>query len=81
MTPSASASSLSMMPAISKILWLRDNLPSLYNQTWKFASMQDMILRQLGIPYPPMDYSDASAFGCFDIRNRVWAGELIDELG
>lgn len=64
---------------ISKILWLRDNEPRVYNETYKFLQSKDYIILKLTGEYVT-DYSDASLAGLLNVNKREWAYEILEEL-
>jgi xylulokinase len=64
----------------SKILWVRDNEPDIYRQIARFLLPKDYLRYRLTGEYAT-DVSDASGTGLFDVRERRWALDLIDELG
>jgi xylulokinase len=64
------------MYPIPKILWLRKNRPELFRGRPRFLSVTDYILLRLGIP-PSIDYSLASRFLAFDVRERRWSPEIL----
>lgn len=63
-----------------KILWMKENEPENYAKTRIVINPKDYIRFRLcgGIA---TDVSDASGFGLFDVKNRVWAYELIEKIG
>lgn len=64
---------------ISKILWLRENEPEVYERTYKFLQSKDYIILKLTGEYVT-DYSDASLAGLLDVNKRQWAYEILEEL-
>ena len=54
-------SGLSIEPtaAVSKILWLKENQPDVFDKAHKFYSTQNMHLHQLGVRDAPCDLPDA----------------------
>lgn len=64
---------------ISKILWLRENEPEVYEETYKFLQSKDYIILKLTGEYVT-DYSDASLAGLLDVNKRQWAYEILEEL-
>ena len=66
--------------AVSKILWLKDNAPRIFERTHKFASTQNVHLRQLGVQDAPCDLPDAAYMGLLDVDHLVWSRELLDLL-
>ncbi len=52
--------------SVSKILWLREHEPDIYERTYKFYATGNMHLRQLGVENPPCDLPGASYVGLLD---------------
>ncbi len=66
--------------AVSKILWLKEKKPKVFDETYKFYSTQDMHLHQLGVEDAPCDLPDASYMGLLDVNSLQWSRVLLDEL-
>ncbi|WEG13353.1 xylulokinase [Pullulanibacillus sp. KACC 23026] len=65
---------------IQKLMWIRDNEPEIYNQTYKSLNAKDYIVFRLtGNFYT--DYSDGNSNGCFDLKNLKWSEEIIEYAG
>jgi xylulokinase len=64
---------------ISKILWLKENEPTIFERTYKFLQSKDYIVFKLTGEYVT-DYSDASLAGLLDVNKRKWAYEIFEEL-
>jgi len=65
---------------IQKLMWVRDNQPEIYEQTYKTLNAKDFIVYRLtGNFYT--DYSDGNSNGCFDLKNLKWSEELIEIAG
>ncbi len=64
----------------SKIMWLRDNLPEIYNRTKCVLQPKDYICYRLTGELLT-DYSDASGSNMFDITKKEWSDELIYAAG
>jgi len=64
---------------ISKILWLRENQPAIYERAYKFLQAKDYIIYRLTDKFVT-DYSDASLAGMLDVNRREWAYDLLQEL-
>jgi xylulokinase len=65
------------MYPIPKILWLRRHRPDVFHATARFLSVTDYILSRLGLP-PYIDYSLASRFLAFDVRQRRWCDAILN---
>jgi xylulokinase len=65
---------------IQKLMWIRDNQPDIYEQTYKTLNAKDFIVQRLtGNFYT--DYSDGNSNGCFDLVNLKWSDEIIQYAG
>lgn len=63
----------------TKILWLKNNLNSIFRNTRYFYDIQQYILTKLGFE-AYSDYTMASRKMLFDIRKWKWSEELLDIL-
>lgn len=68
------------MYSINKIIWIKKNMPEVYNSTWKFMLFADFILFKLGAE-PHTDYTLASRTMAFDIVKKEWSMEILDCAG
>jgi len=66
--------------SIVKALWLKQNLPRVFEKAWKIVTYGDFILGRLGAD-PVMDWTMASRTMAFDLRRRSWAAEVLAPLG
>jgi len=64
----------------TKILWLKENLPQIYEKTYKFLVPKDYIVFKL-TSVPSIDYSEASGTLIFDANKEKWSNELSERLG
>jgi xylulokinase len=64
------------MYPIPKILWLREHQKEIFWSTPQFLGVTDYLLARLGLP-PHIDYSHASRFLAFDVRQRCWSEEIL----
>jgi xylulokinase len=71
---------ISPTAAVSKILWIKENDPELFEKTAVFGTTQCVHLRQLGVLDPPSDLADAGYLGLLDINKLDWSEELLKEL-
>lgn len=68
--------SIHPMYPIPKILWMRENQPNIFHSTCHFLGVTDYLLTGLGLP-PFIDYSHASRFLAFDIRQKCWSPDIL----
>jgi len=66
--------------SISKILWIKNNRPDIFEKTWKFLLYEDFILHKLGIE-PAIDYSLAARTMAFNIHTKDWSSEILQKIG
>ena len=65
---------------VQKLMWIKDNKPEIYEQTYKVLNAKDYItFRLTGKFYT--EYSDGNSMGCFDLCNLRWSEELISYAG
>jgi gluconokinase len=65
---------------LSKIVWLRSNLPAVYQQARKFISIKEYVISNLLGRYI-VDRSVASATGLFNIHTLDWDEEALEIVG
>ncbi|MHA1819335.1 MAG: xylulokinase [Promethearchaeota archaeon] len=63
----------------SKILWIKNNKPEIYNKTYKFLLVHDYIVHKLTGKWVT-DYSNASRTMLFNIKTMKWADNIASEL-
>jgi len=64
----------------TKILWIKENLPDIYEKTYKFLVPKDYIVFRLtGVP--SIDLSEASGTLVFDADRERWSEEISQQLG
>ncbi|MDD5623079.1 MAG: FGGY family carbohydrate kinase, partial [Actinomycetota bacterium] len=70
-----------MHPAypLSKILWLKENEPHLYQKIYKFITIKEYVLLRLFGDFF-IDYSDASSTGCFNIHSFKWDDYIMENV-
>lgn len=70
-----------MLPGYTggKILWVQDREPQIFEKASKFLCPKDFIRFKLTDDFAT-DVTDASGTGLFDVRERKWATDLIQEL-
>ena len=64
------------MYPVPKFLWLRKHRPDIFASSVRFLSVIGYVLSRLGLP-PYVDYSLASRYLAFDIRQRRWSEEIL----
>ena len=64
---------------LSKILWLKENEPHLYQKSYKFITIKEYILSRLFGDFF-IDYSDASSTGCFNIHSFKWDDYIMENV-
>lgn len=67
------------MYSVSKILWVRENMPNVFNSTYKIILPKDYIAYKL-TGNILVDYTNASATQLLDIKKKEWSDELLDSL-
>jgi len=65
---------------MSKLLWIKNHKPDIFEKTWKFLLYEDFILYRLGID-PAIDYSLAARTMAFDIHTKTWSNEILQKSG
>jgi len=64
------------MYPVPKILWLRKHRPDIFAVPVRFLTVIGYVLSRLGLP-AYIDYSLASRYLAFDIRQRRWSEEIL----
>lgn len=67
------------MNSLSKLLWFRENHPSIYKKTFKVTTFADFILGKLGAD-PIIDYTMATRTMAFDLSLKKWSEKILDKL-
>ena len=65
---------------VSKILWIKNHRPGIFEKTWKFLLYEDFFLYRLGFE-PVTDYSLAARTMAFDIHTKAWSDEILQKSG
>lgn len=63
-----------------KIIWLKENEPQTVEKTATYCTTQDYLHLALGVGRF-VDYSLASRFGGFDIRDKKWSSDILKIVG
>jgi|CZCB01.1.fsa_nt_gi xylulokinase len=65
---------------IQKLMWVRDNEPEIYENTYKMLNAKDFIVFKLtGNFYT--EYTDGTSCNCLDINNLKWSERIIECAG
>jgi xylulokinase len=65
--------------SLAKYLWLRENAPDVYKNTYKILQAKDyMVYKLTGRFYT--DYSDATGTNAFDISSFDWSDKVLDAV-
>ncbi len=64
------------MYPVPKLLWLRKHRPDIFASSVRFLTVIGYVLARLGLP-AYVDYSLASRYLAFDIRQRRWSDEIL----
>lgn len=65
---------------IQKLMWVKDNEPEIYDQTYKTLNAKDFIVFRLtGNFYT--EPSDGNSNGCFDLNTLQWSEEILKYAG
>jgi gluconokinase len=68
------------MSPLCKIIWLKENQPSVFNETFKFISIKEFIWYKIFKVYE-IDHSIASATGLFNIETLEWNDASLELCG
>lgn len=61
---------------IQKLMWIKENEPEIYENTYKMLNAKDYIVFRLtGNFYT--DYSDGNSCGCFDLQKLIWSEKIL----
>ncbi|TET06974.1 MAG: xylulokinase [Candidatus Atribacteria bacterium] len=65
---------------LSKILWVKENQPDIWKETWKILLPKDFIRFKLNNSFVT-DWSDASATQLFNVKELSWSDEICEVAG
>ncbi len=68
------------MSPLTKLMWLRHDMPEIFQAADKFISIKEYVFKKLFDQYI-VDYSIASATGMLDLRRLDWDAEALDLAG
>ena len=69
-----------MLFCIPKLLWFKENAPTLHERVAKIMNLNDWWAYSLSGAFLT-DPASASTTGIFDIKKSMWSGELMDTFG
>lgn len=64
------------MSPLCKLIWLKENVPDVFNKAHKFLSIKEYVLFRLTGELV-IDHSTASATGIFDLEKLDWSDEVL----
>lgn len=65
--------------SLAKILWLRDNQPDVYRDTYRFVQAKDSVIARLTGAFVT-DPSDASSMNLYDLGTGEWSSAILDAV-
>lgn len=68
------------MFTLFKLLWLRDNLPDVWENAGTFLCFEDLMHHRLGLK-PAMSWPLAGRTMLFDVRRHEWSPEILSAAG
>lgn len=71
---------ISASDSITKFMWMRDNVPSVYKNTYKMLNAKDYIIYKLTNKFVT-EPSDASSTCLLDLNTLAWSDEIIKISG
>lgn len=71
---------LHAMSPLCKIIWFKENMPGVFNETYKFISIKEFIWFKLFSEYV-VDHSIACASGMLNISSRAWSESILRLAG
>ncbi len=66
--------------SIEKLMWVKENEPDVYRNTYKMLNAKDYIVYKMTGQFVT-DYSDASGTNAFDINRFEWSEKILDAAG
>lgn len=66
--------------SVTEIMWIKKNMPKLYEAAYMFVLDQERILHKLGVDGYYQDWSNGSLYGLMNIKTFEWDLELIEAL-
>jgi len=66
--------------SLPKLMWIKDNMPEIFNKASRFLLYEDFVHLKLGLE-PIIDYSLAGRTMAFDLEEKVWSAEIFCAAG
>ncbi|HOQ06388.1 MAG TPA: xylulokinase [Clostridiales bacterium] len=71
---------ISVSYSLQKLMWIKNNEPEIYSNTYKILNAKDYIIYKLTGRYVT-DYSDGSGTNMVDLEKLEWSDEIITTMG
>jgi len=69
------------MFSLFKLLWIKDNLPGIWDKCYRILCFEDLLQFRLGILNPSISWSLAGRTMLFDVVNHCWSDEILGKAG
>ena len=66
---------------LPKYMWLRENLPEIYEKAWKFVNIKDYLYGRFTGRAGFTDPTDASLCSCLNLNTGAWARDIVNACG
>ncbi len=67
------------MFSLFKLLWVKDNMPAIWENAYKILCFEDLLEYRLGIKDPAIGWSLAGRTMLFDVVKHCWSNEIIEK--
>jgi xylulokinase len=69
------------MFSLFKLLWIRDNMPDIWQKADRILCFEDLLQYRLGIEAPAMGWPLAGRTMLFDVRDHKWNDDILQACG
>lgn len=69
------------MGSLPTIMWIRKNQPEISEDTYRYVTFTEFIMKRLGADEGAIDYPQAGRTMAFDIEKKEWSEKLVREAG
>lgn len=69
------------MFSLFKLLWVRDNMPGVWERCSGILCFEDLLQYRLGVKNPAISWSLAGRTMLFDVRKHCWSEEILKSAG